>query len=629
MRWRAAALCLGLATSLFVPGCKTPVPSPPRRDAEAKLPAPPPEVLQGAAGLEQARALWEQGDAHAARRVLSAVSLDQLPAVQRRETIRLHADLARDFGEWGRTLYWLAWLQEGAPESERVALKAELEGILSGQSLEELEAAGRELDRREPASELWLWVARRALQQGERDRATAALEQLDSAALSPQQRAWAERLAVRLGKGSLRDPRGGAALPPLRELSPLAIPREALVQVRGAVGVALPLTGPVAHVGEQTLRGILLAAGIFDPRQVADPDLGGGLRVLVRDTRGDPERAAAAVREFSARGDVVAVIGPLLRDEVEAAAVEAQRVEMPLLTVTRREAVAADRDHVFRFGLTRRAEAAALARYAVERFGIERVAILYPRDDYGLAFRSLVWKALEARGSRVVGVMHYPPQATDFAAPIRSLVGYDFLSAKDRELVAHRDHMLQRARRLSSPEAKALRAQAAALRLVDGAPLPPRVDFEALFLPDAHDKVGLIVPQLAFHRIQGVRLFGPSGWHHPELLTLAGRHVSGAFFSSGFAPTYPSPLVRGFAQRYRAIFGENATVFAAQAYDAANLVQLQLWRGAETPDAVRRGLLATELYAGVSGSLAIESDGNALRRPFVFEVHGRTVRVED
>jgi branched-chain amino acid transport system substrate-binding protein len=153
-------------------------------------------------------------------------------------------------------------------------------------------------------------------------------------------------------------------------------------------------------------------------------------------------------------------------------------------------------------------------------------------------------------------------------------------------------------------------------------PPPPAPDFDALFIPDAHDKVGLIALQLAASQIHGVRLLGPSGWHHPGLLKAAGPQVEGAFFSSGFDPSHPSPLIQDFATRYQAAYGDAPTQLAAQGFDAANLVALQLLRGARTPADVRGGLVETELYPGVSGVTSIGADGDARKRPFLIEVRG-------
>ena len=63
-------------------------------------------------------------------------------------------------------------------------------------------------------------------------------------------------------------------------------------------------------------------------------------------------------------------------------------------------------------------------------------------------------------------------------------------------------------------------------------PLPPIVDFDVLFIPDASEKIALVAPGLAFHEIRGVRLLGSNDWLDPELLRVARQHVSGSVIST-------------------------------------------------------------------------------------------------
>jgi branched-chain amino acid transport system substrate-binding protein len=309
---------------------------------------------------------------------------------------------------------------------------------------------------------------------------------------------------------------------------------------------------------------------------------------------------------------VLAVVGPLMKNETEAAAPVADELGVPLLSLTRHEEVARGRADVFALGLSRRMEAEVLAEHAVYDLGLGRFAILYPTDEYGHEFESLLWRAVEARGGRVVGVAGYPPSATEFEQPLRTLLGPDAL-----------------------PPALAAAAPAAPGAADPGASAPapaldaPHVDFDALFLPDAHDKIVLIAHALSSDGISGLQLLGPSGWYDPALARRAGPMVNGAFFSSPFDPGNPSPLVQEFVRRYEDAYGREPSPFAAQGFDAANLVGLQVVAGATTPGAVRDGLLGTDRYPGVSGVTSIDRDGGARKRPFLLQVRdGQTVSVE-
>ena len=102
--------------------------------------------------------------------------------------------------------------------------------------------------------------------------------------------------------------------------------------------MVLPLSGPFARFGEASLHGALLAAGVFGEEPGAPR-----LRVRVRDSAGDPEQAAQALRELAADDEVVAVVGPMRSAACEAAAEVAEELGLPLLALTASEAVARER----------------------------------------------------------------------------------------------------------------------------------------------------------------------------------------------------------------------------------------------------------------------------------------------
>jgi hypothetical protein len=236
---------------------------------------------------------------------------------------------------------------------------------------------------------------------------------------------------------------------------------------------------------------------------------------------------------------------------------------------------------------------------------------------------------VEEQGGRIVGVASYDPDATDFAEPIRRLVGFTLLTEEEKERLEEREEMERRARRLPDEEAAALREEARAMTGPEGEALPPIVDFDALFIPESHEKVVLIAPQLAFHEAVDTTLLGPSGWYHPDLVRIAREHVEGALFAAHFYPDGELAFVRDFTERYGQAYAGPPDVFAAQAYDAANLVLLQLARGRGSREAVRDGVLAVRDYPGVTGVLSMRADGNARKRPFLLAVRrGRITQID-
>jgi ABC-type branched-subunit amino acid transport system substrate-binding protein len=567
----------------------------------------------------------ERGDAAAARSWLERVRLSRLEQSELRNAYRVFAETAAKPADRVR---WLGLLRsEVSDPSEVAAIDAQTDRLLSDLPAAELEFAARQLGNRDAAGPVYVALAERALVEGKPDLARDAVEKARRLAIPPRYAARLASVEAHLARPGDRPEELAPQTARLRTFDDMAArPPPDFSSARGVLGVVLPLTGPFAAFGEQALHGVLLAAGIF-------PDGDGArrpaMRIAVRDSGSDPARAAAAVRDLAADPEVVAIVGPLVSATCEAAAREAESLAVPLLALTSREDVTNGRSWVFRLR-TRPVEEVELVAERAVALGARRFAILYPDDPYGVGLRGLFWDAVEARGGQVVAVASFDAKATDFGAAVKRLVGYTLLDAEEKTLLATRDGMLERARRLPAEEARQLRAKARSLTTRDGRPIPPIVDFDALFIPAAHENVVLIAAQLAYHEVTGARLLGSEGWYDPKLVRLGGEPLEGALFASHFYPESQVPYVRAFRQHFEAAFGGAPDAFAAQAYDAASLALAQLARGSDDRKAVRDGLRKIDSFPGISGVIAIGGDGNARKRPYLLGVeHGRIVQYTD
>jgi len=339
----------------------------------------PKENRADAARLELAKLLAARGEPEAAWKVAERIQPSLLGDAERRDAYQLLAALSRDRGDTAAQLEWLGRLRTVASDDAEVAsIDRQIDAVIAKLPADALVRAAERLGRRVPATELWLRAGELSLRAGDKSGASHAFAEAERLPLSPAEAQQLLRLQSLLQSGS-----GGPidrSSPPPPPLSQVEATENAnpAAHASGSIGVVLPLSGSLAPVAEDVLRGVLLAADSFG----ADPNAP-GLRVVVRDSAGRPEQAANAVRELGQRGDVGAVVGPLTKEEVEAAGAAAQEVGVPLLTLTRHEDVARDRSEVVRFGLTRRMEAEVLADHAVLGLGIGRMAILYPKDEYG------------------------------------------------------------------------------------------------------------------------------------------------------------------------------------------------------------------------------------------------------
>jgi branched-chain amino acid transport system substrate-binding protein len=591
----------------------------------------------------------------AARQLLAPLDLRDLADSEQRAALRLRIALARTPVERMEQLSLLrAKLREEADEraddpvsqerlDARVAtVDRDIAGLISSAAAVELEEMLRGLRRRPPASAILLELSRRALDAGQLDLASRRIDRAESTVRDEneieqgQLRLLTERLLLLFEAAEAE-----ADLPPLRALADRGRPRTD--GAAGTLGVVLPLSGDFGSFGQESLRGILLAAEIFsqDDRVAllaGYPDEGNApgddiaapeIRLVVRDSEGDPVKAAAAVRELARDSSVVAIVGPIFTSESLGAAEAAEREEVPLVTLSTKEEVAAGRTQVFRTRTTPSDEVGVLVSHAFEELGAKRFAVLYPETRYGRGMRKLYWEAVTARGGKMVAASSYDSEATDFSAAIRDMIGYRFLTNWEHKALAERQEILRAARVLPPEQAGILRKAVYSILGPEIEPLPPIVDFDVLFIPDSSGKIALVAPGLAFQEVKGVRLLGTSDWLDLELLRVARRHISGSIISTPFYAESDVPFVAEFVEGYRNTFDAVPSAYAAQAFDATNLILVQLASGRTDRSGIREGLLDTRAYPGATGVLTMRPNGNARRRPFLLGVSGRRFRSLD
>ncbi|MAG33568.1 MAG: hypothetical protein CL908_22040 [Deltaproteobacteria bacterium] len=592
----------------------------------------------------------------AARRLLDPLELDELTRVELRAALRLHVALSQTPVERLDHLSALRAVladeisaRRGDPvvigrlQTRMSAVDREMGEHIDSAASAELETLLRRLRKRVPAPMIALELARRALDAGQFDLAADRLDRAESLARNELERGQVrllnERLAARREMAQLE-----ADLPALRELADR--PRPQIRGARGTVGVVLPLSGDFANFGQESLRGILLAADVFDQEESEATHAGypdealdrqesirrarqSEIRLVVRDSRGDPVVAAAMVRELADDPSLLAIVGPIFSAESLGAAEAAQEAGVPLVTLSAREEVPDGRSQVFRTRTTPADEVALLVSHAFEEIGAERFAVLYPRTRYGRGMRKLYWDAVVERGGMMVAASSYDSEATDFSTAIRDMIGYRFLTDWERKALAERDDILRSARRLPPQDAALLREAAYSVLGPERDPLPPIVDFDVLFIPDASETIAMIAPGLAFHEIRDVRLLGSNEWLDDELLRVARQHVSGSVVSTAFYPESDVPFVVDFVDRFERTFASSPDAYAAQAFDATNLILLQMSSGRSSRRSVRDGLLDVRAYPGATGVLTMRPDGNARRRPFLLGVSGGRFRPLD
>jgi ABC-type branched-subunit amino acid transport system substrate-binding protein len=405
------------------------------------------------------------------------------------------------------------------------------------------------------------------------------------------------------------------------------------------VGVILPLTGRFGQVGEVVKAMIDLA---FD---------GSNVELVYKDTQGDVNLAGKAVEDLVFDERVVAIIGPMLMDDAKRAALVAEELQVPILTLSRLEGLTDIGPHVFRNMLTNSAQAAALADWGTQVMGWKQFGVLYPSVPYGVELANKFWDELLANGAEVRGAETYAHDATTFTIPARKLVGRHF--KEDRSDYRDRLKELQQDQGLDSYHRRK------AIEKLNSS-LEPLIDFDALFIPDEWERVSLVAPALAVEDIitnacdpkdlekikkttgkkelKTVTLLGASGWSSPlsktsgvpEILERGGKFVTCSVYVDGFHAGSDRPGTRKFMSLYKKKFpsaGRDPVLVEAYGYDAGLMVRHVIEASRPQSRAQFRDALARlKGLEGAGGKITMSDDREAERPLFFLNIDNKGVK---
>lgn len=406
------------------------------------------------------------------------------------------------------------------------------------------------------------------------------------------------------------------------------------------IGCLLPLSGSYQLYGQRALNGIELALSLLQSGAQEQPP---AIRLVIKDTASDDSTAVQRVRELAEAG-VGAIVGPIVT--APSAAAEAQKLNIPMVTFTQKPDITEIGDFIFRHFITPQSQVKALVSYFANSVGLRDFAIMYPKEPYGQTFMTLFWDEVIRQGGRVTGVEAYDTQQTDFATAIRKLVGtyytlpeefqqksavtieenpyFSKVSAAADSLDDVLPDPVSRLTGLFFQDPDQDRIKGPALgRQQQPEIAEPHIDFDVLFIPDAPNKAGLILPQLAYHDIRDIYLAGTNLWHSEQLITMTRDYAQNAIMAEGFFSQSPEEPVRQFVQAFQNLYGSEPGIIEAFAFDTARLM-FKLLAHAEISHrhTLRNALLQVFEPDGVTGPTAFAENGEAIKSLSLLKIKG-------
>jgi branched-chain amino acid transport system substrate-binding protein len=323
---------------------------------------------------------------------------------------------------------------------------------------------------------------------------------------------------------------------------------------------------PQASRDEGLSTGVRLA---MDEINAGGGVLGRKLRVVSADDGGSVTEGLAVAGRFAADPQTVAVIGHRGSSVSVAAAAVYEKAGIVMLTPgsTAPRLTESGYRYIFRMIPSDKRISERLVQYAASQ-GYRKVAILYTNDDYGRGLAN----AFEDRGKEL-GV-----------DTVDRVDGYTDLGDLTR--------LVREWRTLGC---------------------------DAVFVAQVMPQAGVTLADLKRAGLD-MPILGGDGLDSEQLSNMTGNAAEGTVVASIFDPTEGRDDAGNFIRKYKAKYGEIPGKWAAQGYDAANLLA-EAMRAADSarPSDIAHALRQTRRWIGVTGSHSFDDSGDVTDKPIVLK----------
>lgn len=394
------------------------------------------------------------------------------------------------------------------------------------------------------------------------------------------------------------------------------------------IGVILPLSSSsvkVSRLAQQTMNGLWLALHANEipavPENMGDDEASqeneitgksedkdnaqaesdsrkfeDSWELVVRDSQLNPEITKSLVRELVETERVIAIIGPLARKTSEAAAEEAERLRVPLISLSLTESIPELGEFIFRNNQSWKQEIQELLEYATSELQACRFLILYAKTREGRQKMRLFWDAAVLKGCKVVAVEGFKDEGQ------KSLVNeFDTFTGKIRRLGTEDKIILKE---LKEKEV-------------------PIHNFDAVFVAVGSGGVknlSLIFPYSEVYKMRKTTFLGDSGWNDSALPYAPGlRGVKNPVFVDSFFQQSKTPAMQQLLRLHERILYRHQnyigpTAYTAFAYDTLIiLMQLLEDERNQSHRDLRDALINMQMFPGVTGNLRFDEKGKVER----------------
>ncbi|MGC9771324.1 ABC transporter substrate-binding protein [Fervidobacterium islandicum] len=340
------------------------------------------------------------------------------------------------------------------------------------------------------------------------------------------------------------------------------------------IGILLPLTGGISAFGDWTKKGIELA------HKQKGTALGEKITLVYADTRSEKTEAANAMARLIDKEKVVAVIGEIASSNSMAAAEIAEARKVPQVAVTSTNPlVTQGKKFVSRVCFIDPLQGTALAEFAAKNLKAKKVTIFVDiEQDYSVGLTNYFTERFEKKYKGQVLKVQYKSGDQEFSAQISQAIAFGS---------------------------------------------------DVIMMTGYYNEIALIAQQARSMGYKGYFIAG-DGADAPELVKIGGKAVEGLYFTTHYVPeAATTKLAKDFVEAFKKQYGTMPAMNAALGYDAYMLIVDAIERAkSKDPVKINTAIRSTKGFQGVSGTITIDENGNAIKDVIIVKVQNGQFKYE-
>jgi branched-chain amino acid transport system substrate-binding protein len=338
------------------------------------------------------------------------------------------------------------------------------------------------------------------------------------------------------------------------------------------IGVNAEITGSKPTVGDSCRKAAeLLAAQVNAAGGIKVGDKKYPITLFIEDNEDKPESAAAVAKKLISQDNVLAILGPNASGNAIPAARICEDAKVIMISPWSTNPKTTEKlKYVFRACFLDDFQGEVMAKFARDNMKAKTAAVLYDvASEYNKGIAEFFKKSFEKMGGQVVAFESYTKDDKDFSSQLTKI-------------------------KAANPD--------------------------VLFLPNYYNEVPLQAQQA---RRLGITapLIGSDSWGSSELLTLGGKDLEGAYFSSHYAADMATPEAQKFIKDYEAKYGNKPDDVAALTYDSGQLLLAAITRANSLDRQKVRDALATiSKFEGVTGTMRFSGTGDPVKSAVIIQI---------